>query len=249
MSETPFRMALRTYEPQTERHTHHYAQTIIPLRGVMEIEIDGRGARLAPNTAAVLPPGAVHDFECTRDGRFLIFDVSDDKLIDTCMATGRRPVRRITPAAWRYMRFLAGEAELGDSQVLRSSTALATALELLADAEDSARPAPPPRPRLEAASRRLTEQACMPLNMADLAREAGLSASRFHRLYRDTYGQSPKQAQIDARLRRAVDLLLTTGQSVSAIAYDLGYENVSSFTNLFKRRFGMTPGAFRARER
>ncbi len=197
----------------------------------------------------MLPPGAVHDFESTRDGWFLIFDISDDDLINICAITGHRSMCRITPAAWRYVRFLAGEVELGDSLVLHSNAMLATALELLVNAENSPLPAPQRRPHLETASRRLTEQACLPLNMADLACETGLSVSQFHRLYRDTYGQSPKQAQIDARLRRAVDLLLTSSQPVSTIAYDLGYENVSSFSNLFKRRFGITPGAFRAREK
>jgi AraC-like DNA-binding protein len=33
---------------------------------------------------------------------------------------------------------------------------------------------------------------------------------------------------------------------VSEIAYSLGYENVSSFNRLFKRRFGVTPSEFRA---
>ncbi|MFD2192056.1 AraC family transcriptional regulator [Pistricoccus aurantiacus] len=246
MKESAFQIVLRTYEPQVKRHTHPFVQTIVPLRGAMEIEIDGRGSRLTPSSVAVLPPGATHDFESTYDGQFLIFELSGSALIDAWLTPDLCSVRQITPTAWRYMQFLASEAALKESQMLASLNVLATVRELLIDAKKSLHSMAPPHPHLEAASRRLTEQACLPLNMADLARDAGLSISRFHRLYRSVYGQSPKQAQLDVRLKCAMELLLASRLSVSAIAYELGYENVSSFTNLFKRRFGMTPARFRA---
>jgi len=46
-----------------------------------------------------------------------------------------------------------------------------------------------------------------------------------------------------ARLMRALELL-AAGQPVTAVALDLGYDNVSAFIALFRRTFGMTPGRY-----
>ncbi len=42
------------------------------------------------------------------------------------------------------------------------------------------------------------------------------------------------------RLHRAIELL-TTGQSITSIALDVGYENTSAFIAMFKRCLGSTP--------
>lgn len=82
--------------------------------------------------------------------------------------------------------------------------------------------------------------------MTDMARMARLGQSQFHALFRATTGQSPKQYHLQRKLDRAVERLIGTSDPVSEIAYSLGYENVSSFNRLFKRRFGVTPSGFRA---
>ena len=80
-----------------------------------------------------------------------------------------------------------------------------------------------------------------------MARKAGLGQSQFHALFRATTGRSPKQFHLRKLLDRAVDRLVTTSDPIAEIAYGLGYQNVSSFNRLFRRRFGMTPSEFRAR--
>ncbi|HID9329325.1 TPA: helix-turn-helix domain-containing protein, partial [Klebsiella pneumoniae] len=39
--------------------------------------------------------------------------------------------------------------------------------------------------------------------------------------------------------------LLAAGKPVTAIALDLGYDNVSAFIALFRRMFGTTPGRYK----
>ena len=48
------------------------------------------------------------------------------------------------------------------------------------------------------------------------------------------------------RLLRSLELL-AEGQSVTAIALDLGYASVSAYIGLFRRSFGETPASYRAR--
>ena len=69
--------------------------------------------------------------------------------------------------------------------------------------------------------------------------------SKFHliRLYKRYYGQTPGQYLIDRRLEKAKEFLIK-GQSVSETCYDIGFESPSSFSTLFKSKFGLTPKEF-----
>jgi AraC-like DNA-binding protein len=85
-----------------------------------------------------------------------------------------------------------------------------------------------------------------PLDVADLARAAGLSPSHFSRQFRRTFGESPHVYLITRRLERAASLLRTTDRSVADICFLVGMQSVGSFTTSFRRMFGMTPTDYRA---
>lgn len=72
--------------------------------------------------------------------------------------------------------------------------------------------------------------------------------SKFHliRLYKRYYGQTPGQYLIDRRLEKAKELL-KEGQSVTETCFDIGFESPSSFSTLFKSKFGLTPTEFQKR--
>src|SRR5690242_4949660 len=86
-----------------------------------------------------------------------------------------------------------------------------------------------------------------PLDVADLARAAGLSRAHFSREFRRAFGDSPHGYLLTRRLERAAALLRTTDRSVAEICIDVGLASVGSFTTSFKRMFGETPTAYRAR--
>lgn len=58
-------------------------------------------------------------------------------------------------------------------------------------------------------------------------------------------GRSPKDWILDVRLMQARKLLRTTDGSVAEIAMQTGFDDPSYFGRLFRRRFGMSPRAFR----
>jgi len=84
-----------------------------------------------------------------------------------------------------------------------------------------------------------------PLEVADLARAAGLSQAHFSRAFRSVFGIPPHVYLLTRRLERAAALLRSTDQSVADICMAVGFQSVGSFTTSFTRMFGKSPTAYR----
>jgi AraC-like DNA-binding protein len=80
-----------------------------------------------------------------------------------------------------------------------------------------------------------------------LARHVGLSRTALTIKFREQVGQPPMRYLADVRLRRAADRMATGRLSLSEVALGAGYGSHASFAKAFKRRFGLTPAAYRAR--
>ncbi|MGH3167513.1 MAG: helix-turn-helix transcriptional regulator [Trebonia sp.] len=80
------------------------------------------------------------------------------------------------------------------------------------------------------------------MRVADLAGQAGLSPSAFHRTFHAVTGTSPLQFQKQLRLQAARQLLVSGTGSVSQVASDVGYESATQFNREYRRLFGRPPG-------
>jgi AraC-like DNA-binding protein/effector-binding domain-containing protein len=99
------------------------------------------------------------------------------------------------------------------------------------------------RPLLRFAVRHLERD----LSLAALAEQAGLSPFHLQRLFRDFAGESAKHYALRLRLDRGASRLLGSADSVLAIALSSGFRNHETFSRAFRRRFGITPIAYRRR--
>jgi AraC-like DNA-binding protein len=77
------------------------------------------------------------------------------------------------------------------------------------------------------------------------AGEAGLSPYHFLRLFTAALGVSPHQYLIRCRLRRAARLLAEESRSVTDVALDAGFADLSNFVRTFRRAAGVSPRGFR----
>jgi AraC-like DNA-binding protein len=86
------------------------------------------------------------------------------------------------------------------------------------------------------------------LTMTGFARRHGISASYVRRLFADE-GTSYSDFVLEQRLIRAVRTLRdprSADRTISAIAYESGFGDLSYFNRTFRRRYGMTPSDMRA---
>lgn len=84
-----------------------------------------------------------------------------------------------------------------------------------------------------------------PLSVAAAARVASLSPFHFQRMFKLAFGQTPMQFLQQTRLEAARRLLARTGDDITTICFAVGFESLGSFSWLFRKRFGVSPRAFR----
>jgi AraC-like DNA-binding protein len=81
-------------------------------------------------------------------------------------------------------------------------------------------------------------------SLKQIARENGFSSRNLSRKFSQETGLSLSAWRCLAKMVRSRELLATEF-SVKEVAFSLGYENVSSFIDIFKKTFGHTPGSCR----
>lgn len=79
----------------------------------------------------------------------------------------------------------------------------------------------------------------------ELARLAGLSPDYFSRLFRKSFGMSPRDWLLKQRLQHAANLLLDPEWRISEVAARLGYPDLYLFSRQFKSEFGRSPREWR----
>jgi AraC-like DNA-binding protein len=88
-----------------------------------------------------------------------------------------------------------------------------------------------------------------PLSIRAVAREAGMSPFHFIRRFQAMFGETPHQVRIRSRLDRAKQLLALSDCSVTDVCLDVGFTSLGSFSDLFARRVGLPPSAYRRQVR
>jgi len=102
---------------------------------------------------------------------------------------------------------------------------------------------------LAAAIAYMEQHCCQPLRVDDLVNQVGCSRARFFAMFKHSTGMTPNDYLQRLRINRAGEMLCSSSQSATDIAYSLGFSSSQYFCNVFRKYTGMTPIEFRdARE-
>jgi AraC-like DNA-binding protein len=212
------------------------------------------GSLLLGNHGACFSCGHTH----SRGDRCVAFNLAPETFAEiaassagsgrfTFAADAAPPAQALTPVIAGLER-LAREA----SPARREERALALAERLVAtlscNTSTPARATARELRRIVDAVRMIETRADDALDLAALAASAGLSKYHFLRVFRRVVGMTPHQYLTASRLRRAAAALSGSQQSVTRIAFDSGFGDLSTFNARFRAVFGTSPGAYRKQD-
>ena len=94
------------------------------------------------------------------------------------------------------------------------------------------------------AIRYINENITEPISISKLATTLNMSDTNFCNTFKRVTGVSPKEYITDLKMNQAEEML--KNKNVTEVAYDLGYESISHFIALFKKKYGITPKQFKS---
>ena len=83
------------------------------------------------------------------------------------------------------------------------------------------------------------------ISVENIAAVCGLNRSYFGKIFKDGIGKSPQEFLLNYRMIKAAELLKSTAYSITDISLECGFNNLSYFNKLFKRKYHLTPREFR----
>jgi AraC family transcriptional regulator of arabinose operon len=100
-------------------------------------------------------------------------------------------------------------------------------------------------PRIVAVIEHIARNLDAAISIADLARAAHLSVSRFSHLFREQVGVPPRTFVEQQRLQRAKELLELTTLPIGIVAAQIGFSSQFHFARRFHLYVGVSPSAYR----
>ena len=230
---------------------------LLPLDEDIEIETGGGIVWVPPGTLAVLPLDSEWRIPLDKSVRLAAFLISDSLL------RGRRPATLALPAPRRFApdglaAVLIKAVETAVAEMDGLSDAEWRALEksfvdlvltVIAEAEASEPSSPSLAALFNRAALTIERRLHDPnLSAARIARFEGISERYLQKLFEQN-GETFSHYLRERRLQRARAALTAPGDlrtPVADVAYACGFGDAANFNRLFKERFGLPPGAFRA---
>lgn len=219
------------------RHSHKRAQVLYSISGVASVTTDHASYILPPQRALWIPSGVAHEVVCRGhvsvrtlyiDERVRgdlpeacrVFEVSD-LLRELILAAVRMPIEYDEAGRdGRVMRLILDE--------IASAPSIPLDISMPQDA------------RLQKICRAILDDPAHSDTLDDWARVAGMGRRTFTRMFRRETQMSFATWRQHVRLMEAMSRL-ATGEPVTAVAFDVGYNSPSAFTAMFRKAFGAAP--------
>ncbi|HEY7330863.1 MAG TPA: AraC family transcriptional regulator [Gemmataceae bacterium] len=243
---------------------HDFLEVFYVLKGTGVFRIDGHRHAARHGDILIVPSGRVHVIEDDPSDPLALYGICiapqvwrhEPALLEH-LPVGRLPSSKLLAprvrADLRQLLFEQTQARPG-----RCTLSLGLALQLMARLARSFVDADPASSTTgssvsdhrQAVARYIADLSHRFFEDTDLdhvAAELGMSRRRFTHLFRLATGASWSEHLTRLRIEYACQLLRESSRSILAIAFETGYEDLSSFYRSFKREKGLPPRAWRER--
>ena len=240
--------AARGDRPFAEHHATHSVSYV--RKGAFGLHTRGRSHDLVAGSIMLGHPG--DEYTCSHE------HMAGDECLS--ISLGPELAETLTPSSWRTAALppLAELVVLG--QLAEAAAAGGAdggvdelAVQLVARAASVAGEVPDDVPRIRPVDRRrmidialwIDADSREAIGLEAAAREAALSPFHFLRTFRAVLGVTPHQYLIRCRLRHAARLLAEGDLPITAVALEVGFNDLSNFVKTFRRAAGVTPREYR----
>lgn len=226
-------LSVRSYSRQTKGHSHNFHQIVLPLRGVINIEVENYIGKVTPRECVVVKAYEKHYFNAEENAKFIVVDTDSlpDHILDS-----EKIVFSISSTLILFLEF--AESQLKNQiHAEIESLMFTTFYKLLEEQKLFVQYDHRIREVVDYINNNLSHN----LSIEALADIACLSATQFKKNFKSQTGQTVTEYITELRMKKAQALLLHTDSPISIIAELVGYTNVSAFSRRFSKYFGIPP--------
>lgn len=213
----------RVYSNHVTSHFHEHGQLLFPLYGSMDLKTIEQQVKLTPDYVYYLAPNSKHTFHSTDQNEFLVLDIPNNML----------------PGETRDMYVEMNTHWASVKQLLMNETAnnaIANLTNYVVDKLDTSTPK-----SIDYIHKNYKDR----ISIERLAAEENYHPAYYSKWFKKQMGKSVKAYLDELRLSEAKRLLQFSSWTITRIAGEIGYDNVSSFTRWFIKVQGISPHAFK----
>ncbi|NJL88148.1 MAG: helix-turn-helix transcriptional regulator [Leptolyngbyaceae cyanobacterium SM1_1_3] len=234
----------RTYGDRADTHTHDYAQLILPPQGEICIHTPNQAPSQSQSQPLTLnrdrlfflPPHCLHTFWASAANQFLVLDIPPQFVMSGISAD--EGLNLTCDRRWQGLR------QLLYAEIQQPITEQISLLPLVQYANQLLQ-----QHHLPKSIQYLQSHYYEPLQLATLAKLEGYNPTYYCDWFKRLTGRSPQDYQRSLRLQQAQVLLTQTNLPILQIAQQVGYEQATSLTRLFRQMLGLSPRQYRQQTR
>ncbi len=231
---------LRSYRHETPRECHPFVQIVLPVAGLLDIDVCGHQDRLSPSKGVLVHRNASHTQVSRVPNRSLVVDVDEQKVSAQILDRfSSRPFIPLSPQTMRLSHYMHQMIQAGETDAKACDAWAPILIASLAGEY------PDVISRLHVLKALVEIDPFMPWSLERMAHHAGISASRLHAIFREQFDETPHAWLCDIRMKKICALLATSTLPIAEIADKAGFSDQTALTRAMRRANGTTPAAYR----
>ncbi len=227
----------RHYTTEKNKHSHDYAQLMLPMRGNVLIETSYKELSIEEKYMFFLPPDCDHFYQGNVDNEMLVLDIPTHMVSKEHMERIKGGMVVPFDERWHSIRsLLLSELMYGNKQENLNQLFYYFYNILINEEKPES---------ISYIHDHYTED----IHIEFLAELEHYNASYYTEWFKKQMGMTPKEYIQQLRIKKAKELIVDTDYSMIQIGLMVGYQHPSSFSRAFKDLTGLSPNEYRIKSK